>query len=156
MKEEEAEPAQTPATPTTGIVAVGSAVPAVTQIDKQPRPASSVYSRDIDGNLYRSASTVRDFSSRSASFENLLPPLISLKNSGESSNTSFVVSIDPDHLFQPRWKWSKMATKSTTRVSPTQTGKALSVLCQHLSTSQGLASVAAILVEAQPTPRKSQ
>jgi hypothetical protein len=34
VKEEEAEPAQTPATPTTAIVAVGSAVPAVTQIDK--------------------------------------------------------------------------------------------------------------------------
>jgi hypothetical protein len=62
VEEEEAEPAQTPTTPATptvtAIVAVGSAVPAVTQIDKQPRPASSVYSRDIDGNSYRSASTV--------------------------------------------------------------------------------------------------
>ena len=103
VEEEEAEPAQTPTTPVTptvaAIVAVGSPVHAVTQIDKQPRPASSVYSRDIDGNSYRSASTVQDFSSRSASFGSLLPPLMSLQDSGESSNTSFVVSIDPDHLF---------------------------------------------------------
>jgi hypothetical protein len=102
--EEETEPAQTPTNPTTPTtmtanVAVGSPVHDVAKIDKQPRPASSVYSRDIDGNSYRSASTVQDLSSRSASFGSLLPPLISLNNSGESSNTSFVVSIDPDHLF---------------------------------------------------------
>jgi hypothetical protein len=103
--EEQAEPAQsptTPATPMTANVAISSPVSAVAHVDKQPRPASSVYSRDIDGNSYRSASTVRDFSSRSASFGSLLPPLMSLQESGgsssnSSSNTSNLGSVDLVH-----------------------------------------------------------
>jgi hypothetical protein len=106
--EEQAEPAQTPMTPaapTTANDAVSSPVTAVAQIDKQPRPASSVYSRDIDGNSYRSASTVRDFSSRPASFGSLLPPLMPLQESVESSssssssNTSNLGSVDLVHYF---------------------------------------------------------
>jgi hypothetical protein len=84
--DEAAEPAQTSTTVDTtkmaANAAVRSPVAAVAHIDKQPRPASSVYSRDIDGNSYRSASTIQDFSSRSATFGSLLPPV-----------------IDPDHIF---------------------------------------------------------
>ena len=102
--EEQAGPAQTPVpaeTTMTANAAVGSPVAAVAQIDRQPRPASSVYSRDIDGNSYRSASTLHEFSSRSASFGSLLPPLMSLQNSSESSGSSVAIlgSIDPDHRF---------------------------------------------------------
>lgn len=103
--EEQAGPAQTPVsaetTTMTANAAVGSPVAAVAQTDRQPRPASSVYSRDIDGNSYRSASTLHEFSSRSASFGSLLPPLMSLQNSSESSGSSVAIlgSIDPDHRF---------------------------------------------------------
>ena len=103
--EEQAGPAQTPttsATPTITNIAFGSPVPAVVHIDGQPRPASSVYSRDIDGNSYRSASTVQDVSIRSPGPRSLLPPLVSWQNSPESSSSSSVLingSIDPDGMF---------------------------------------------------------
>jgi hypothetical protein len=103
--EEQAGPAQTPTTsasPTITNIAFGSPVPAVVHIDGQPRPASSVYSRDIDGNSYRSASTVQDVSIRSPGPRSLLPPLVSWQNSPESSSSSSVLingPIDPDGMF---------------------------------------------------------
>lgn len=91
--EEQTEPVQTQATVKTAMtanVAAGSPVTVITKIDRQPRQASSVYSRDIDGNSYRSASTLQEFSSRSASFGSLLPPLMS------SSSASVLGSINDD------------------------------------------------------------
>jgi hypothetical protein len=95
--EEASERAQNPTTAETTTMAansaVGSPVAAVAHIDKQSRPASSVYYS------YRSESSVQDLSSRPASFEYLPPPPMFWQNSPESSSSIAVGSIDPDHMF---------------------------------------------------------
>jgi len=79
-------------------------VPAVVDVvgidnAQAPRPASSIYSRDIDGNSYRSASTGQDFSSRAASYGSLMPRLLSSQGSKRSSRASILKPADDDDRF---------------------------------------------------------
>lgn len=100
--EEQAEPTETPKTAETMTTVNNTAIPsvaAVAEYSMATRPASSVYSRDIDGNSYRSASTLQDFSSRSASFGSPLPPFMSLEHLGRSSGGSILESADADDHF---------------------------------------------------------
>ena len=59
-------------------------------------------------------------------------------------------------ISQPSWEWTLVIVTSTTRVSPTQARPVSPVLCRHHSMSHSLASVAAVLLEAQPIPKKLQ
>ena len=160
--EEQAGPAQTPttsATPTVTNIAFGSPVPAVVHIDGQPRPASSVYSRDIDGNSYRSASTVQDVSIRSPGPRSLLPPLVSWQNSPESSSSSSVLingPIDPDGMFPAAVEVSDGDYSITNPSASSPSWTNVASLVPVPLKSQCLATVVASFVEAQTALRSSQ
>lgn len=176
-EEEHAEPAETTTTAVANTTATATAtapptVPAALDVDVDvvgidnasppapaPRPASSVYSRDIDGNSYRSASTVQDVSIRSPGPRSLLPPLVSWQNSPESSSSSSVLingPIDPDGMFPAAVEVSDGDYSITNPSASSPSWTNVASLVPVPLKSQCLATVVASFVEAQTALRSSQ